>query len=218
LSSGRRPQDHFGRRAQREGFAARSIYKLEEIDRRVGLLKAGHYVLDLGAAPGSWTQYAAQRVGPRGRVVAVDLEPAGQGLPNNATFLQRDVFELTPADVGMASADVDANDPHATPAIAGPRFDVLTSDMAPRTSGARHADQFKSFELYMQALAVAAWALKPGGSFVAKIFQGAEFEEARHATRALFGSVRIVKPKASRSESYETFIVGVSRVLVPAAT
>jgi 23S rRNA (uridine2552-2'-O)-methyltransferase len=187
----RRPQDHFGDRAKREGFPARSVYKLQEIDRRVQLLKRGHRVLDLGAAPGSWTLYAADRVGHEGKVVAIDLNPLRVGLPPQASFQTIDVFQL---------------DARGQLEQAG--FDIVLSDMAPHTSGQRHRDQFGSYELYMRALEIARDALVPGGAFVGKIFQGPELEQARAATRAQFGTVRIIKPDASRSESFEIFLVG----------
>lgn len=187
----RRPQDHFGDRAKREGYPARSVYKLEEIDRRAQVLRRGHRVLDLGAAPGSWTLFAAQRVGREGKVVGLDLNPPRIALPPHVTFQTVDIFAFQPREQFGPDA-----------------FDVVLSDMAPHTSGQRHRDQFGSFELYMRALEVASEVLVAGGSFVGKIFQGAELEQARAATRARFGSTRIVKPEASRSESYEIFIVG----------
>jgi len=187
----RRPQDHFGERAKRAGYPARSVYKLEEIDRRTQLLRRGHRVLDLGAAPGSWTLYAAQRVGREGKVVGLDLNPARIALPAQVTFETVDIFAFDPREQFGRDA-----------------FDVVLSDMAPHTSGQRHRDQFGSFELYMRALEVASEVLVAGGSFVGKIFQGAELEQARAATRTRFESTRIVKPEASRSESYEIFIVG----------
>lgn len=187
----RRPQDHFGERAKREGYPARSVYKLQEIDRRAQLLRRGHRVLDLGAAPGSWTQYAAQRVAREGKVVSIDLNPARIALPAHVTFQVRDIFQLDArAELGEGS------------------FDVVLSDMAPHTSGQRHRDQFGSYELYMRALEIAGQVLVPSGSFVGKIFQGPELEQAREATRACFDAVRIIKPEASRSESFEVFLVG----------
>lgn len=187
----RRPQDHFGERAKREGYPARSVYKLQEIDRRAQLLRRGHRVLDLGAAPGSWTQYAAQRVAREGKVVSIDLNPARIALPAHVTFQVRDIFQLDArAELGEGC------------------FDVVLSDMAPHTSGQRHRDQFGSYELYMRALEIAGQVLVPSGSFVGKIFQGPELEQAREATRACFDAVRIIKPEASRSESFEVFLVG----------
>jgi 23S rRNA (uridine2552-2'-O)-methyltransferase len=187
----RRPQDHFGDRAKREGYPARSVYKLQEIDRRTQLLRRGQRVLDLGAAPGSWTLYAAERVGREGKVLSLDLNDARIQLPAQVTFRVLDVFAVDArAEFGSAA------------------FDVVLSDMAPHTSGQRHRDQFGSYELYMQALRVAREVLVPGGAFVGKIFQGPELEAARAATRAAFERVRIVKPEASRDESFEIFLVG----------
>ena len=165
------------------------MYKLQEIDRRVGLFRKGQRVLDLGASPGSWTLYAAEQVGPNGQVLGIDLHDPGVALPPQAQILTLDAFQVDPETLG------------------GP-FDLVISDMAPKTSGQRHADQYRSYELVMRALELAKSVLKPGGTFVAKIFQGAEFEDARGAVRELFAKVRIIRPKATRDESYEVFLVG----------
>ncbi|MDH4282681.1 MAG: RlmE family RNA methyltransferase [Myxococcales bacterium] len=185
----RRKQDHHGRRARREGYPARSVYKLQEIDRRVGLFEKGQRVLDLGASPGSWTLYAAERVGPQGRVLGIDLDAPEIALPSQAEIRALDAFEIDPQTLG------------------GP-FDVVISDMAPKTSGQRHADQYRSYELAMRALQLAKAVLKPGGAFVAKIFQGAEFTDARTAVREVFERARVIRPEATRDESYEVFLVG----------
>ena len=166
------------------------MYKLEEIDRRVGLFKKGQRVLDLGASPGSWTLYAAQRVGPSGRVLGIDLKDPEVALPPQAEIRTLDAFAVDPETLG------------------GP-FDVVISDMAPKTSGQRHADQYRSYELVMRALELSKAVLQPGGAFVAKIFQGAEFEDARNAIREVFSKVRVIRPKATRDESYEVFLVGI---------
>lgn len=186
-----RPQDHFGHRARKEGYPARSVYKLQEIDRRIRLLRSGMKVLDLGAAPGSWSIYAAQRVGAAGLVIGVDREAIRIAPAANLRFLQLDIEALDEQSLGENTT-----------------FDVVLSDMAPKTSGQRQSDQFQSFELYMHALAVARQRLATGGQFVGKIFQGQEFEQARAATQQLFRQVRIIKPEASRDESYEIFLVG----------
>jgi 23S rRNA (uridine2552-2'-O)-methyltransferase len=146
-------------------------------------------VLDLGASPGSWTLYAAERVGPTGHVLGLDFQDPEVALPPHAEIRALDAFEVDPASLG------------------GP-FDLVLSDMAPKTSGQRHADQYRSFELVMRALELARAVLRPGGTFVAKIFQGAEFEEARSALREVFSTVRIIRPEATRDESYEVFLVG----------
>jgi len=165
------------------------VYKLQEIDRRVRLFKKGYRVLDLGASPGSWTMYAAEQVGPSGRVLGIDLHDADVELPPHAEIRALDAFQIDPDALG------------------GP-FDLVISDMAPKTSGQRHADQYRSYELAMRALGLAKAVLEPGGGFVAKIFQGAEFEEARNAVREAFSKVRTIRPEATRDESYEVFLVG----------
>lgn len=146
-------------------------------------------MLDLGASPGSWTLYAAERVGASGRVLGLDIVDPGVALPAHAEIRTLDAFTVQPESLG------------------GP-FDVVISDMAPKTSGQRHADQYRSYELVMRALELSKTVLTPGGTFVAKIFQGAEFEDARNAIREVFGKVRIIRPKATRDESYEVFLVG----------
>jgi 23S rRNA (uridine2552-2'-O)-methyltransferase len=185
-----RPQDHFGRRAKAQGYPARSVYKLEEIDRRLRLFKPGQRVLDLGAAPGSFSLYAADRVGQSGLVIGVDLQEIRIAAPKHVRFIQCDINAFDPTSLG-----VDA-------------FDVVLSDMAPHTSGQRSRDQYLSFELYMQALRVCSALLAKGGYFVGKIFQGPELEQARTATRELLGSAKLFKPEASRSESFEIFLAG----------
>lgn len=187
----RRQQDSYGRRAKREGYAARSVYKLEEIDAKVGLLRRGARVLDLGAYPGSWTSYAAERVQREGKVLGLDLQPFRGALPPHAEMRQGDVLELDVAELGGPGS-----------------FDVVMSDMAPATTGHRFTDQARSFELFMRALAIATEVLAPGGAFVAKLFQGGDFEEARRAVAERFEKVKIVKPKATRSESIELFVCG----------
>ena len=191
--SHRRHQDAFGKKARRGGYLARSVYKLEEIDRRIRLFRQGQRVLDLGAHPGSWTQYASQKVGTQGFVLGVDLTPTEAALPPNAKIICADAFGLSPEDLG--------EDP----------FDVVMSDMAPATTGQKHLDQFRSHELAMRALEVARELLKPDGTFVTKIFQGPDFQDARKAVADSFKKVRVIRPKATRTESYETFLVGLGR-------
>jgi 23S rRNA (uridine2552-2'-O)-methyltransferase len=185
-------QDHYFKRAKREGFAARSVYKLEEIERRQRLLAPGQRVLDLGCAPGSWLQYAARRVGPSGSVLGLDLEAVAVSLPAQAQARVGDAFALDAA---------------ALLAEGGP-FDVILSDMAPRTSGIRSADAARSAQLVEQTLALAATLLRPGGTLLVKVFQGAQMEALRADFRRAFARVHIVKPRASRSESVEVYLLG----------
>jgi 23S rRNA (uridine2552-2'-O)-methyltransferase len=148
-------------------------------------------VLDLGAFPGSWTVYAAGKVGPSGRVLGLDLQEHRIALPPNAEMRMEDVL----------APDLDAK-------LEGARYDVVLSDMAPATSGHRFTDQARSHILFMRALGIAEMLLVPGGSFVGKLFQGPDFEEARGALVRAFAETKIIKPPASRQESIEVFLVG----------
>lgn len=194
-----RGADHRTRAAKAAGYPARSVFKLSEIDRRSGLLAPGQRVLDLGAAPGSWSAYAAKQIGPAGRLVAVDRQPITAKLGPTCTLVTADVLEL---DLGLLQKD-------------GP-FDVVLSDMAPNTSGDKNVDQWRSFHLFTAALDIALATLRPGGSFVGKLFMGASFEEARDRVRARFDEVRVIRPEGTRKGSYEVFLVGLgSRVEGP---
>ncbi|HTJ82586.1 MAG TPA: RlmE family RNA methyltransferase [Polyangiaceae bacterium] len=186
--------DQFTRAAKSAGFPARSVFKLEEIDRRVRLLKEGQRVLDLGAAPGSWSLYVAKKIGGRGHLLAIDLSPLASSLGPNAVFVQGDAFDVS-------------NDVYAEH---GP-FDVVLSDMAPSTSGNKDGDRARSFDLVMRALEVARAHGKPGSSFVAKIFMGSEYEEARREIRKTYTEVRTLRPESVRKNSVEVFLVALGK-------
>jgi 23S rRNA (uridine2552-2'-O)-methyltransferase len=186
--------DHFTRAAKDAGFPARSVFKLEEIDRRVRLLRSGMRVLDLGATPGSWSIYVAQKIGVHGHLLAVDLEPLPVVLPPHAVFVQGDALSL-------ANQELERFAP----------YDVVLSDMAPRTTGNRVTDQARSFELFMRALTVAAALGAPGGSFVGKIFMSGDLPEARAELRRLYESERLIRPEGTRSVSTEIFAVGTGK-------
>ncbi|MCU0561414.1 MAG: RlmE family RNA methyltransferase [Desulfobacterales bacterium] len=192
LRTGGWDDDPFTRRAQRENFPARSVYKLQEIQKRFSILRKGDRVLDLGCAPGSWLLYAAEVAGSAGRVVGLDLSPVTIALPAHVTVLTGDVFELAqrPADFCEEA------------------FDVVLSDMAPATTGSRGVDAARSFNLCTAALAVARRLLVPGGAFVCKIFQGEDFKRFIDAVRADFAEQRVFKPQSSRKASSEIYLVG----------
>jgi 23S rRNA (uridine2552-2'-O)-methyltransferase len=183
--------DRFTRAARARGFPARSIFKLEEIDRRMGLLRAGMRVLDLGAAPGSWAMYAAQQIGQAGRLLAIDLEPLRVGLPPHADFVQGDALSLANDDLARFAP-----------------YDVVLSDMAPRTTGNKVTDQARSFELFMRALAVAAVLGGPRGAFVGKLFMSDDLAAARSELRSHYETERLIRPEGTRSVSTEIFVVG----------
>ncbi len=202
--SGKNPYkggDSFTREARLAGYPARSVFKLDEIDRRVRLLKPGMHVLDLGAAPGSWSLYVTQRVGPSGRLFAIDLDPLNIPLPPNATAIVGDALSL----------DNEVLAEHAP-------YDVVLSDMAPRTTGNRLGDQTRSFELFMRALAVAEKLLKPGGAFVGKIFMGEDLPKAKAEVKRLFTEERGIRPEGTRATSYEMFIIGLGKKVVASST
>jgi 23S rRNA (uridine2552-2'-O)-methyltransferase len=169
-------------------------------------------VLDLGAAPGSWSLYAAERVGIRGQLLAVDLQELRTALPSQATFIQGDALTLPNTLANAPSTPGPSN--HLS--LYAP-YDVVLSDMAPNTTGNRFADQAKSYELFVRALDVARALLKPGGAFVGKIFMGEDFPAARQAVRDAFASERLIRPEGTRSISYEIFIVGQDRKVAPSS-
>jgi 23S rRNA (uridine2552-2'-O)-methyltransferase len=186
--------DRFTRAAKDAGYPARSVFKLEEIDRRTRLFRGGMRVLDLGATPGSWALYAAKKIGPSGRLLAVDLEPLGATLPPWGEFIQGDALSL---------------DNEALARFAP--YDVVLSDMAPRTTGNRVTDQARSFELFMRALAVAASLGAAGSSFVGKIFMSDDLPQARAELRKHYGTERLIRPEGTRSVSTELFVVGLDK-------
>jgi 23S rRNA (uridine2552-2'-O)-methyltransferase len=183
--------DAHTRAAKAKGFPARSVFKLEEIDRRVRLLKPRQHVLDLGAAPGSWSLYAAERVGPSGKVLAIDLSGISQIFPDQVEVVQGDALAL--------ASEVLAR--HAP-------YDVVLSDMAPSTSGSKVRDQAQSFELFMRALEVATTFGKPGSHFVGKLFMSGDFQTARQAVAAAYEKSQVIRPEATRTQSSEVFVVG----------
>lgn len=186
--------DAFTKAAKAQGFPARSVFKLEEIDRRVRLFRQGQRVLDLGAAPGSWSMYASQKVGPKGRVFAVDISEIPQALGANVTVLRGDALSLSNEELARAAP-----------------YDVVLSDMAPSTTGSKIADQARSFELFDRAVHVAAALCAPGGAFVGKLFMSEEFVKARDRLRSLYTEVRVIRPEGTRSQSSEVFLVGMGR-------
>ncbi|HVX94720.1 MAG TPA: RlmE family RNA methyltransferase [Polyangia bacterium] len=191
LGNRRDRHDTFFKKAREAGFAARSVFKLEEIDKKLRLLRPGYRVLDLGCRPGSWMQYALGVVGPHGAVVGIDRDPLPQPIPG-ARFLRGDIYATTDAELlGELKA-----------------FDVVLSDMAPDTTGVRATDQARSAALFEEALGRAERLLAPTGSFVGKIFQGPDLEKIRKRMAERFSEVKLVKPDSSRAQSIEIFLAG----------
>jgi len=191
--------DSYTIRARKEGYPARSVYKLEEIQRAFCVLKRDGAVLDLGCFPGSWLLYASRIVGSRGRVVGVDVTPISIQLPPNARFWRHDVLAW---DASFLEA-------------VGGTFDTVLSDMAPSSTGNKFVDAQRSLELSETALALAVHVLKTNGAFVCKVFHGAGFKGFSDQAKTIFERVVHVKPKSSRKASKEIFVVGLGKRGVP---
>ena len=188
----RHHRDEYVHRARAEGLRSRAVYKLEQIQQKDRILEAGQTVLDLGAAPGGWSEYASRVVGPRGRVLAVDILPMDPIA--GVEFLQGDFTEQQTLDELLV--------------LLGDRpLDLVLSDMAPNLSGVASVDQPKSVYLVELALDLARRQLKPGGVFVAKLFQGEGFDRLVAELRADFAAVKLRKPAASSSRSSEIYAV-----------
>jgi 23S rRNA (uridine2552-2'-O)-methyltransferase len=185
-------QDHYSRRAKKDRYPARSVYKLEEIQKKYKLLRKDDKILDLGCSPGSWLLYAANLVGSGGLVVGIDLKPAAIELPAHAKTVVADVFTLNATN----------------PELMGIDFDVVLSDMAPSTTGNKMVDAARSAALCEAALSIAESVLRPGGSFVCKIFQGQDFSQFSDLIRKKFTNQHILKPRSSRKASKEIFVIG----------
>jgi 23S rRNA (uridine2552-2'-O)-methyltransferase len=189
----RHVSDTYVKRARKEGARSRAMYKLEEIDEHDRLFRAGMTVVDLGAAPGGWAEYAVKRVGPKGRVIALDILPLEpiQGVE----FIQGDFTEGAVLDLLLER-------------LGGEKVDLVISDMAPNISGVAVSDQGKSMYLAELALDFADRTLKLGGGFLIKVFQGQGFQELHRNLQRRFTQLHARKPKASRPESREMYLLG----------
>jgi 23S rRNA (uridine2552-2'-O)-methyltransferase len=190
-------KDFFYKKAKKENYAARSVFKLEEIGKRFQLFKKGQKVLDLGAAPGSWSQYVSEKIGQSGRVLAVDLQEIGLTLPN-VFFVKSDIRELDWENIFLESE-------------IKPPFDLVISDMAPKTTGIQITDQTRSMDLCEFALSIALTHLKPSGHFICKLFHGGEFEIFRNKIKKEFGKAEVLRPQSTRTHSKEIFLIGIKK-------
>lgn len=191
------PRDHFFKKAKQDNFAARSVYKLEAINKKIRLFKAGDLVLDLGASPGSWSQYVSMQVGPKGRVLGIDLKPVDVKL-DNAHFIEADLYDLNLKEV-LKAQGFDLG------------FHSVISDMAPKTTGIRVTDQARSTELCELAISVADQFLNKNGHFVCKLFHSDDFQSLKKLILAKYEKFEAIKPEATRSISKEIFLVGIRK-------
>lgn len=192
--SARQEPDHWTLRARREGYPARSVFKLQELDRRLRLIRSGQAVLDVGASPGSWTLYVLRRY-PQTPLVALDLCPLTIPARKDLTFYQLDIFSPEAAEA------VGRHGPYGT----------ILSDAAPATTGNSLVDTGRSEALVEQVLLWARLHLRPGGNLLAKVFQGSGQGRLVETARELFERVRVLRPEAVRSESREAYLVGLGR-------
>ncbi len=199
----RKVQDYYFKKAKKEKYPARSVYKLEEAQQKHKLLHSGDAVLDLGCAPGSWSMYAARAVGPQGTVVGVDLQEC------------KPFTVAGGATVHLFQGDVTDADMLARIRAIGSEYDAVLSDIAPRTSGNKWVDQQLSLRLSRTVFGIATALLKKGGNFYCKVFEGEDVKEFIDEVRGHFKSTRIVNPKSSRNESREIFILGLGFLARP---
>jgi 23S rRNA (uridine2552-2'-O)-methyltransferase len=187
--------DSYRRQARAEGFLSRAIYKLKAIDEKYRLFRRGQRVLDLGCSPGSWLQYIALRIGPEGLALGVDLEVPQVSLAHPLYFVHGDALSLDFEAIRAQS----------------PYFDVIVSDLAPKTSGIKGVDQQRSLELAQRAWGVAQELLAPGGHFLVKIFEGPDSVGLATQLKRAFRQFHRIKPAGSRPASKECYLLGVSK-------
>ena len=185
--------DHWVQQARAQGWRSRAAFKLQQIDQRLRLLQPGQLVVDLGAAPGSWSQYACTRVGQHGQVIALDL--LAMDALSEVSFIRGDFREQSVLE-------------QLQQALNDRAVDVVLSDMAPNISGVRNVDQSRAMDLAELALDFAREHLRPGGHWVCKVFQGEGFDALLQQARGAFKQVRMHKPESSRDRSREQYMVG----------
>jgi 23S rRNA (uridine2552-2'-O)-methyltransferase len=187
-------RDHYFKKAKKENFLARSVYKLEEIDKKFRVLKKGDHVLDLGYSPGSWVQYTSTAVLPEGYVVGIDIQEISRGLLllGNVRLFEKDIFTVHhPSELGEDG-----------------QFNVVLSDMAPKTMGMQFVDQARSFDLVMAVFERLPVFLKFGGNLVIKVFEGEDSQKFFKEKRDTFKEIKYFRPKSTRSTSKEMFVIG----------
>ncbi len=191
----RKVQDYYFKKAKKDQYPARSVYKLEEVQAKYRFMQRGDSVLDLGCYPGSWTLFAAETVGPKGVVVGVDLQQADE--------------PVRPGSAPIHWLCQDITEPELIPLVRRirPAFKVLISDLAPKTTGNRWADAQQSINLVRRTLALAETLLLDRGHYICKVFQGEDFPAFVAEVKEQFAMVKVLKPKSSRVESREVFVL-----------
>ncbi len=184
--------DHYAKKAKNESFAARSVYKLEEIQKKYHIIKKNMKIMDLGCAPGSWMQYTSGILGTTGFLLGIDIKPVGLSLGSNVNIVEKDIFLVEPQELLAEYGE----------------FDGVLSDMAPSTTGNRDHDHFGSMELCERAFQYAEVLLKNGGFFVCKMFDGEDSPEFIKRIRPKFTFFKALRPQATKKASREVFLTG----------
>lgn len=192
MVKGNRWEDHYTRRARDEKWLARSVYKLQEIDKKFKLIRRGDHILDLGCYPGSWSQYGIKIVGLEGDVVGVDLHAPERLVFSNFRFIRADILKLDP---DWLSQEIGGRD-------------IVLSDLAPQTSGIKMVDTARSFELTEKAFHIALRVLKKQGHFLGKVFEGEDLKNLKRVFSEHFDPVRLIRPSAVRKGSREVYLLG----------
>ncbi len=212
MSSRYQRQDRFFKKAKADKFVARSVYKLEELDQRYSLFKKNQYIVDLGCSPGSWLQYLNDAIGRKGALIGYDIvEPRIQPSPRTRCFVA-DVKTLTKEQVLGDLNDL-LNELHPPKDDTQPvqQVSAVVSDMAPKLTGIRDADQAKSVDLVRHGLILAEAIVKPNGFFLAKLFQGRDTDAFLVEVKEVFKDVKLLKPEATRDGSREVFVIARNR-------
>lgn len=187
-------KDHYFKKAKKDNYLARSIYKLEEIDKKYKVMQKGNRVVDLGYHPGSWMQYTARKIGPEGMAVGIDIRPLNKALLplKNVKIFEKDIFDVqTTEDLGESD-----------------KFDVVISDMAPNTTGIKSVDQDRSLNLVEKVFEILPVFLKANGNLVIKVFDSHAAQAYLKSQKKLFKEFQFLKPKSTRSVSKEFFVIG----------
>ena len=190
-----RTKDFFYKKAKEKGVVARSYYKIEDLDEKYRLVKKNYRVMDIGAAPGSWIQYVQDKIGDDGFVLAFDLNPLNISIRPNVTFIEGNIFDFSAEQL---KRDYEP-------------FDLMISDVAPRTTGNYTVDHTRSFELCSHVLEIASACLKQNSKMICKMYQGEQTRSFVDAMKKVFSEVKIQKPVSSRAESSEVFIVATGK-------
>jgi 23S rRNA (uridine2552-2'-O)-methyltransferase len=194
MKMGNKWKDHYTEKAREENWLARSVYKLEEIDKKYKLIKQGSRILDLGCYPGSWSQYCLKKAGQGGKVIGIDLQRPSRVSSPSFRFIEGDILAVDPITLSLDVGEID----------------LVISDLAPQTTGNTFTDVCMSMNLAEKAFEIAAVALKKGGHFVCKVFEGEDFKAFKDKVSGRFDQTRILRPSAVRKRSREVYLIGMN--------